>query len=77
MLSLFQWPDWAKEACRHAEMTDRLNKMLKPNGYFLDADVAVQDPSRSLRLRILIERAQAVLAGPAGRHGRLPERPAA
>jgi hypothetical protein len=62
VLSLFERPEWAKEARRNAQLTDRLNEILEPDRYFLDVDVAVQDSSRNLPLKTLTDRAQAFLA---------------
>ena len=35
------------EMGRHGELTDRLNKTFRPQGYFLHVEVLVQDPSRT------------------------------
>jgi hypothetical protein len=61
VLSLFLRPDWARQARRHGELTDRLNKTFRPQGYFLHVEVLVQDPSRNLPLKALTRAAGAFL----------------
>jgi hypothetical protein len=62
VLSLFLRPEWARQARRHGELTDRLNKTFRLQGYFLHVEVLVQDPSRNLPLK--------ALTGPPGRSSR-------
>jgi hypothetical protein len=63
VLSFFLRSDWAKEAHRHDELTDRLNKAFQPQGYLLDADVLRQDQGRNLPLKDLTLAAGAFLKG--------------
>jgi hypothetical protein len=61
VLSLFLRPEWARQARRHGELTDRLNKTFRPQGYFLHVEVLVQDQSRNLPLKSLTTAAAAFL----------------
>jgi hypothetical protein len=63
VLSLFLRPEWARQARRHGELTDRLNKTFRPKGYFLHVEVLVQDPGRNLPLKALTKAAGAFLEG--------------
>jgi hypothetical protein len=53
VLSLFLRPEWSRQARRHYELTDRLNKRLRPQGYFLHVGVLLQDQGRNLPLKAL------------------------
>ncbi len=66
VLSLFLRPEWARQARRHHELTDRLNKMFRPQGYFLHVEVLVQDQRRNVPLKAVTEAAGTFL-------GDLPE----
>ena len=61
VLSLFLRPEWARQARRHGELTDRLNRTFRPQGYFLHVEVLVQDPSCNLPLKALTRAAGAFL----------------
>jgi hypothetical protein len=61
VLSLFLRPEWARQARRHGELTDRLNRTFRPEGYFLHVEVLLQDPSRNLPLKALTRAAGAFL----------------
>jgi hypothetical protein len=61
VLSLFLRPEWARQARRHDELTDRLNRTFRPQGYFLHVEVLVQDPRRNLPLKALTRAAGAFL----------------
>ncbi len=61
VLSLFMREEWTREARRHHELTDRLNKTLRPQGYFLHVEVLVQPQGSSLPLKDLTEFAEAFL----------------
>jgi len=61
VLSLFMREEWTREARRHHELTDRLNKTLRPQGYFLHVEVLVQPQGTSLPLKDLTEFAEAFL----------------
>jgi hypothetical protein len=58
---LFLRPEWARQARRHHELTDRLNKTFRPQGYFLHVEVLVRDPRRNLPLKALTRAAGAFL----------------
>jgi hypothetical protein len=59
VLSLFLRPEWARQARRHHELTDRLNRTLRPEGYFLHVEVLLQN--RNLPLKALTRAARAFL----------------
>jgi hypothetical protein len=61
VLSLFLRADWASEERRHGELTDRLNKRFRPQGYFLDVEVLQQEQGRNLPLKELTEAAGSFL----------------
>jgi hypothetical protein len=61
VLSLFLRAEWARQARRHHELTDRLNQMLRPAGYFLHVEVLLQDWNRNLPLKVLTMAAGAFL----------------
>ncbi len=63
VLSLFLRPEWARQARRHHELTDRLNRTFQPQGYFLHVEVLLQDQSRILPLKALTTAAGAFLEG--------------
>ena len=49
VLSLFLRAGWASEAHRHGELSDRLNKTFRPQGYFLHVEVLQQQQGVNLR----------------------------
>jgi hypothetical protein len=59
VLSLFLRPEWARQARRHGELTDRLNRTFRPQGYFLHVEVLLQN--RNLPLKALTRAAGAFL----------------
>jgi hypothetical protein len=61
VLSLFLRPEWARQARRHHELTDRLNRTFRPQGYFLHVEVLLQDRSRNQPLKALTTAAEAFL----------------
>ena len=61
VLSLFQRPEWTRQARRHHELTDRLNKTFRPEGYFLHIEVLFEDQGRNLPLKALTTAAGAFL----------------
>lgn len=63
VLSFFLRADWASEARRHGELSDRLNKTFRPQGYFLHVEVLRQQQGVNLPLKALTEVAGAFLQG--------------
>ena len=63
VLSFFLRADWAGEARRHGELSDRLNKRFRPQGYFLHVEVLRQQQGVNLPLKALTEAAGAFLQG--------------
>jgi hypothetical protein len=63
VLSFFMRADWASEARRHGELSDRLNKTFRPQGYFLHVEVLQQQQGVNLPLKDLTQAAGAFLQG--------------
>jgi hypothetical protein len=61
VLSLFLRAEWASEERRHGELTDRLNKRFRPQGYLLDIEVLQQEQGRNLPLKELTKAAGSFL----------------